>query len=431
MQWFFIIINFYFEYFVAVMLGSFVGFIAAVIAAQLRSLQSHVVIHRVLMYLFFIGFTLLFCTTYVSTKTDPDFSVIQRYRQAWVTIRGWFWSEHPFLQPGGLEQALRMRTDWAVYPREIFYTVGHELFSVNIDGQQRRRRFEASSDIQQAIFSPDGRLLAIKTSTDITVLNLTDDQAYLIYDTRLDQGFSHDANIMVGGIQWSPDSSKVCFFVQKSSQVSSHTNWIVHDIRARQDMLVALGVRQTAFLVWSVDSSKLYFSQVRSIEGQGKPQYRVSWFAIALANNAMTQIADVVSSKMEIPDHELADHGIALYRQNKNFRLDASQTLSSLSAVESSSGKKIFVNTDLQLCYQSAYGVRYPLFGLSQMKDYVLFPPEGQERAFTVQEARWLPSEKYVLLKHYTHGLLVMDPVSRRIGILAQGRIGVFGMHPG
>jgi predicted PurR-regulated permease PerM len=141
MVWFFIIINFYFDYVVALMLGALLAYIAAKAAVHLRFLEPYVIMNRILAYIFLLSFTLLFCVTFVVTKTDPEFSVIQRYRQAFDTVRGWIWKHDPFLEKGGLEQALRMQTHWVAFPEQVFFTRDGELYSIFTDGQQQRLRF--------------------------------------------------------------------------------------------------------------------------------------------------------------------------------------------------------------------------------------------------------------------------------------------------
>ena len=228
MVWFIIIINFYFDYVFALMLGAFLAYFAAKAAVHLRFLETYVIMNRILAYIFLLSFTLLFCVTFVVTKTDPDFSVTQRYRHAFHAVRGWIWKHDPLLEKGGLEQALRMQTDWVVSPEQVFFTKGCELYSILTDGQQRRLHFSADEVIQQVIFSPDGKYLAAKTSKSLTIVDAVSDRVQTAYDIPQTKASAGTIKIIIGGIQWSPDNRKVCFFVQKASQAASHTNWFVY-----------------------------------------------------------------------------------------------------------------------------------------------------------------------------------------------------------
>ena len=113
----------------------------------------------------------------------------------------------------------------------------------------------------------------------------------------------------------------------------------------------------------------------------------------------------ILHPKAEVPDEALAQHDIQIYRGNKRLSFESMQPVVRNVHILSPSGRRLWINKRLQLCYQSAYGVRFSLYGLSRLKDYLMFPPAGRENDLTIQEIRWMPSERYVLVRHYTHGL--------------------------
>lgn len=430
MVWFFIIINFYFDYVVALMLGALLAYLAAKAAVHLRFLETYVIMNRILAYIFLLSFTLLLCVTFVVTKTDPDFSVTQRYRQAFDTVRGWIWKHDPRLEKGGLEQALRMQTHWVVSPEQVFFTRGGELYSIFTDGQQQSRHFSADDVIQQAMFSPNGKYLAVKTSKSLTIVDALSDHVQTAYGIPQDKVVAGNVKIRIGGIQWSPDNRKVCFFVHKTSAAASHTNWFVYDLAGDKTDALNLGSYQDVFLSWASDSQRLYFFQTRSAPNQQQAEYRVRWFEIPLASGQISSVVDIFSASVHIADDVLLREGIKVYRPDSRLRFESRQVFNRNTAVVSSVGRKLFVNKDLQLCYQSAYGVRYRLFGLALLEDYATFFPKARASELLIQDVRWLPSEKYVLIRHYTHGLLVLQPLAREIGVLAEGDIGLFGVYP-
>lgn len=431
MAWFFIIVNFYFDYAVAVMLGCAVGFLMAWAGVRLRFMEPHVIIHRFFAYFFMIAFTFLFCVTYAASKTDPDFSVKQRYRYALQTVRGWFYPHDPLLERGGLEQALRMTTDWVAFPEQVFYARGPELYSVMTNGEERRLRFSAPDAIEQALFSPDGQSLAVKTRAGAAVLNVSSDEVRTVYDGSAAGSAADQGNIVIGGLQWSPDSRRLCFFIQKSSRSASHTSWFVYDQKSGRLDTIDLGARQNVFLFWGEDSRRLYFSQTRAVEEQGQQGFRARWFEIVLEPQRIAPAADIFCTAVEPPDDMLRGHGVMIVRPDRRLRLERCYGFGRQTPAVSPSGRRIMINKKQQMCYQSGYGVRYCLFGLETIGRYLNFPPEGRENELLVQDARWLPSGKYLLLKHYTHGLLVLQPLARRAGVLAEGDIELFGVYPG
>lgn len=427
MIWLFV--NFYFEYFVAAMLGALLGALAAKAAVHLRFLEPHVIMNRIFAYVFLACFTLLFCMTYVASKTDPEFSVTQRYQRAISAIQGWFSSPDPLLDQGGLERALRMTTDWVAYPERVFYAKGGNIYSVFTNGRQRRFHGGMGGEIQQVMFSPDGRALAVKTQKKLAIIEVSSDQAEIVYDLSQEvAGFDH-IRIALGGIQWSPDSKKLCFFIERSSPSGSYTNWFMYDRSEGNAVRIDLGPRQNIFLSWAKDAQRLYFSQTHAYQDQTQKGYRMRWFEISLASGDVLPVADIFSETIEIGDDVLSQHGMMRYNQDRRLHFESPYVFGGNIVSQSPSGRKIYVNKKKQLCYQSVYGVRYCLFGLATLGDYLTFYPNEMEHELLVRDVRWLPSEKYVLIKHYTHGLLVLKPSTRQVGVLAEGDIGVFGVY--
>ncbi len=60
--------------------------------------------------------------------------------------------------------------------------------------------------------------------------------------------------------------------------------------------------------------------------------------------------------------------------------------------------------------------------------DMPRFQYKGGELA--VQDLRWLPSGRYVIMEHYLFGILILDPSTGRIGILVSEKGSSFGWYP-
>ncbi|HSV43379.1 MAG TPA: hypothetical protein VLJ10_02385, partial [Candidatus Bathyarchaeia archaeon] len=175
----------------------------------------------------------------------------------------------------------------------------------------------------------------------------------------------------------------------------------------------------------------LFFKKAYSGQRTSKKPYRTMWFEVSLAGDGPVLRADIRSADPDLAPQILKEHGIDLFFNDVRLGFESPQPFQRTSFVDSPSGRRIFVNTDLQICYRSAFGVRYRLFGISPLHKYFTVAPQGTGSDLEIQEARWDPSEEYVLLRHVTHGLLVLQPAKRQVGILVPGRVDLFGVFPG
>lgn len=432
MAWFWLLINTYFDFLVAAMVGVFLAMVAAKIVLQLCHLGVNFFLNRILIYGLALGFTLLFCTTYAASRTDPDFLSLQRYQHAFRAIVNWVFPADELLARDGMEKAITLDTEWVSKPETVFYTLGNQLYSVLTNGKDRRLRYTAEGEIVKAVFSPDGKWVLVKTDQEAVAYNLEKDGALSIYKISFEGVLSKDAKIKIGGIQWSPDNKKICFFVEKSSRVSTQSQWFIYDIKSKTETTVPLGAQQISFLMWAKDSQRLYFDQVvsRPKDRYGKA-YRIKWFEIPLKTLTPHFVDEFLTENTYASKDELIQKGIHVFYPDKLLRFESAQPFFRKRRVVSPSGKSLWINKRWQLCYESAYRVRYCLLGVSSLRGYLNFPPKGRENELVIQDLRWLPSEKYVLLRHYTHGLLVLYPIKRRIGVLVNENVGIFGAYPG
>ncbi|MEW5894389.1 MAG: hypothetical protein AB1650_01330, partial [Candidatus Omnitrophota bacterium] len=103
-------VNTYFDFLIAVLLGIWVGIVAAVAAVKLRFTQPYVLLNNFLLSSFILGYVLMFFVSFMIAKTDPDFSALQRYKNAFNNIKSFIWREDELLLPGGFEKALALNT---------------------------------------------------------------------------------------------------------------------------------------------------------------------------------------------------------------------------------------------------------------------------------------------------------------------------------
>ncbi|MEW5894990.1 MAG: hypothetical protein AB1650_04455, partial [Candidatus Omnitrophota bacterium] len=359
-------------------------------------------------------------------KTDPDFSALQRYKNAFNNIKSFIWREDELLLPGGFEKALALTTSWTNSSLKVFYTVDNKLFTVRLDGSEREEIFTAADVIKQGVFSPDGRWIAVKTGSTLDVVKPSKKIQERVFDIA--QPLPDKGSIDIGGIQWSPDSKKICYFVTKRSRVSSQTGWFVFNLSTGEHDKLPLTLQQNIFLSWGSDSERLYFHYVKSDEREGKKVFKTSWYEIQLATLTPVLVKEIVHGEIDVSDEILKKHNIRVYASDKRLRFESPQPFIRDVFINHEDGRRLFVNKKLQLCYQSKYGVRFRLFGLSTMGQYMMFFSPGKASDLTIEDVRWTPSGNYVLMKHVVHGLILLQPVSRRAGVLAE-QAGIYGIY--
>ena len=127
---------------------------------------------------------------------------------AWIEFQRLFHTE--------LESRLIPDTRWTIHNFRMYFSSGKKFGTVNIDGSDRKILYTALTPVEEFIFSPDGKYIAIVTKGDILLYDCQKDQIDPIYNlgSMVKEDVAHG---LVRGVQWFSDSRKFCFEVYQSS----------------------------------------------------------------------------------------------------------------------------------------------------------------------------------------------------------------------
>lgn len=265
-----------------------------------------------------------------------------------------FWMEYQKNHQDELSRRLKTHTRWVMNKFPVYFASGNKFGRINLDGSDLKIFYTASFPVQEFIFSPDGRYLAIITSGDL-----------LVYDQKLDEiepveGLGslvkeQAAKGLIRGVQWSADSQKFCYELSRWSEVASTDQYYVYDLQGKQKRMI-----QTSNKVLSVlDLQAIGFvpSGTRNFSNR-MGQKNISW--------------------------------------------------------NSSKGGKLGLDEERCLYYQNSKGQRKHLFCLRFDGLYLT-------------HLRWIPSQRYVIMTYGPLGILVLDPITGKVGQLINGQ--AFGWH--
>jgi len=265
-----------------------------------------------------------------------------------------FWLEYQKNHQDELSRRLKPDTRWVMDKFPVYFASGNKFGRINLDGSDLKIFYKASFPVQEFIFSPDGRTIAIITSGDI-----------LVYDQKLDEiepveGLGslvkeQAAKGLIRNVQWSADSRKFCYELSRWSGVASADQFYVYDLGDKQNKMIP-------------------------------------------------------TSKKNLSISDLHAAGIASFGR-KNFSNRMGQKNLSWNSLK---GKKLGLDEERCLYYQDSRGQRKKLFCLRYDGLYLT-------------HLRWIPSQRYVIMTYGPFGILVLDPVSGKVGQLINGQ--AFGWY--
>jgi len=409
MQWIdelFHFVSAYFEILLAIDLFMFIGFVVIHVAARLRFLRIDRLLNSTFYYLlvtlqvFLVGFTLLIFFVNLGQKRPLD-----------------------------LTAQIEPTTRWVREDRTIFFIDQNQLVAIQADGSHRQVIYRAGERIKQYHFSPNGRFLLITTINELILYRRRDQTARTIDTIEVGLADDHALKGNIGGIRWSPTGKRFCYRLSQWSDFSSIQHWKVYDLdTGRKASLSRPELRFTA-LVWDRQGQKLYAGRyVRLASASNGDAYRCSVYEMIWPDLRPNKIWTGPTEKMTLPVRDLARSGIHVLIPHRRYsfgKVGQKRTLA-----HSRQGAEIGVD-ERDTLYYAALWWRKRLYQVPRVETVGDIPRfQYQGGRLTISDLRFLPSGRYVIMEHYFWGILILDPVSGRIGILDNQRGSTFGWYP-
>jgi len=325
-------------------------------------------------------------------------------------------------------------TLWTNSNFRIYFIEENTLQSIKINGTGSEVVFQADQPVKEYHFSPDGKYMLVLTQKDLYLLNRGTKESQHI--DGIEKTGSQENKVRseaaikgsISGVQWSPDSQKFVYEVARWSKFASQDSVYIYSIPDQSKGSIKSPARRISLLYWGQHSGNLYYlhheAQDTSVRSTA---YEVKVFRIPMATLVPEFVTQIPFEKSTVPIENLNIRGIDLFLEGTQLSFGRSRrgdhTLSS-------KGSSIGIDEDDYLYFVNAKWFRKRLFKVpreSQVSDIPRYQYRGGD--LVIDQIRWIPGGRYVIMEHKYWGVLILDPLKGRIGLLIQASGHTFGWY--
>jgi Tol biopolymer transport system component len=319
-------------------------------------------------------------------------------------------------------------TRWVAQPLRVYFIENNKLVSIMTDGADKQVVVSAQDPIREYQFSPDGKHIIILTDNELLLLQRYPLAMIQVASLELAPG-RKDIEGVINGVAWSPDSQRFCYRVSRWSKFSSQDIWMIYDILTQDKRSVKNLSQKIHTLVWAKNGHALYHTWFDSLDPQHYANpYEVKVYRIPLETLTPELVDRFPFHQAIIPEENLALRGVYLFTEGGKLAFGRSHQKED--AMTSVHGAKVGIDEEDTLFYLKRRWWRKRLYRVPRVEphtDFVHYQYRGGDLA--VRNLRWLPSGRQVIMEHYLFGILIMDPESGNIGILATEKGNTFGWY--
>jgi hypothetical protein len=403
-------INSHFEHILLILILYVAGLGSIVLTLFLRRIRRKVVVqtvNHVLHYCLLAGFALLIALTFYSYMVN-------------------------LVEKASLDFSYKVTptTEWVEEDLKIYFIHENQLVRMNANGTQREVVFESAGAVRTYHFSPDGMHVLIATESGLWALHQRDQSRREI--EILAQG-DEPPGAGKGGVDggvWGPDSRRFCYHVARWTEFSSIDHWIIYNLADQSKQMLKSPALKINALLWDKKGEHLYNLWFNALDTTvyANP-YEVKVYQIPLTTLKPELIIMFPFDEQKLPQENLSLRGIDIFTrgQDLSFGQEGKKHFSRISA----QGARIGVDDFDYLYYIHNRWWRRKLFRIPRVprrSDIPRYQYSGGELA--IKHMRWTPSGRYVVMEHYFLGLLVLEPQTGKIGLLANEKEGnTFGWY--
>ena len=299
-------------------------------------------------------------------------------------------------------------TFWVKTKFPIYCILHNDLVSINIDGTQMRYVFKGKEDLREYQFSPDGRSILLLTNKELYKLDQETKTADLIESLK-DLKESGKVRGLIRRVRWSPDGQKILYETSKWSVYSSQDHIYVFDLKDKTRRLVKRPPYKIMEMFWDTKSENFYYSRYRSVNG-GHTPYEISIFKVPLSSLEPELVAAMQGKENSAVSLDLKPFGIEIFL--KGEQLAFGRRSQRAAAVTSPKDRAVGFDDRDYLYYEPSRGKRKRILRI----------PRGPRKAiFPINDLRWIPGERYVVMNHDPMGILILEPSTGKLGQLIEG----------
>lgn len=318
-------------------------------------------------------------------------------------------------------------TYWVKNDLEIYFIEDNRLRSVEINGRNKQDVLVAADPVKEYYFSPDGKYLLVTTSREIYLIDRDTGEKQLI-DSWGQPDEVGEWKGVISGIRWAPDSRRFCYEVARWSSYSSQNHLYIYDVQEKQKRAFQSPTRRISSLHWDRAGLNLYYVE-REAKDTSVHAYAfdVNIFRIPLTSLKPEFVAKIPFEQSGIPITNLTVRGIDLFFDSDALSFTRGTAKDIL---VSDKGKVLGVDDDDHLYYVPREWFRRRLFRIQREArpgDIARHAYKGGD--LTITQIRWIPGGRYAIIHHRYLGLLVVEPATRKIGLLIAAKGNAFGWY--
>jgi len=332
-----------------------------------------------------------------------------------------------------LTENIMATTQWVKDNLRVYFIDGDILRSVKINGQGKEDVFQANEPIKEYYFSPDGTYLLILTLNDLTLINrLTKEDQHIDSLHKpgavKSEGKGESPNGSISGVQWAPDSQRFIYEVARWSKYATQDNVYIYTIKNQTKKSIRSPTRRISSLYWGRQDNNLYFLHHEAKDPSvHSSAFEVKVFRISLATLTPELVTQIPFEEFSVPIENLNLRGIELFLDGA--KLSFGRLVREDQAV-SENGSVIGVDEEDYLYFVNTKWFRKRLFQIPReisVGDTARYHYRGGD--LIVDHIRWIPGGRYVIMEHKYWGVLILEPLTGKIGSLIQAHGRAFGWY--
>ncbi|HLF17656.1 MAG TPA: hypothetical protein VI749_02035 [Candidatus Omnitrophota bacterium] len=313
-------------------------------------------------------------------------------------------------------------TFWVESKQPIYFIDGNDLLSTQANGEERYYIFEGDYPIREYHFSADGRYMVIVTIKDLYLYDRNAKKAEWIDGIEL--GETGQLKGVVSGVRWAKDSRKFCYEISRWSAYASSDQVYIYFIDEKAKRSIQSPARRISHLYWDKQSENLYYLKHETEDESSINQVKV----IRIPMDSLTPelVTEISYQEASVPIYNLNLRDIDLFLDGDYLSFGA---LAQRSQLVSEKGKWVGIDEEDNFYFINEKWFRQRLFKvrrkpIKQEGDLKRHQYQGD---LTIQNIRWLPGGRHVVMEHTDLGIFILDPFKNKMGQLMEKRGHSFG----
>jgi len=361
-----------------------------------------------------------------SLRTLTIFGIIVLYSLA-IFI---YWVNYHFPADSSFfEKHLVYDTQWVKNETLIYYIKDNELKNIRINEDTPQTIFKDKYPIMEYVFSPNGRYMLIASSKNLYLLELVNKQTKLIDSIEVSGAGADSVQGVINGLRWAPNSEKFCYEISQWSQISSRNNIYFYDLVSEHKVSLPNPARKISSPYWDMDSKDLYYLKYESLDVTYSPYpYDIKVVKIYLDTLKSEVVAKIPADNLRIPIENLKIRDIKLFLDGGKLSFGRNEERQ---LIKSDRGSIIGIDKEDSLYYIKHGWFQKRLFKVKRKTDiFGDYRYKSKPGDLEIDNIVWAPGNRYILLHHRYYGVIVLDPVWVRIGLLTYEHGRAFGWYP-